>query len=268
MPYVTVDGLRMYYRLLGQGPPLVMIMGLSGDLAWWNPLVRELEEDYQILLFDNRGAGRTDKPEEKYTIPLFAHDTVRLMDALGMSKAHVFGVSLGGMIAQELALGCPDRVDRLVLGCTHAGGEGFITPDLEALQPLTLKRGESPEGVARQNIEILFGPTYRKEHPEVVEAMIEGYLANPPYRKPFVQQFFAALGHNCYDRLPAIRAPTLVLTGDADVLVPPENAEVLRSRIPASRLVCLPGAGHAFFVENPEETARVLKEHLLESGFG
>jgi pimeloyl-ACP methyl ester carboxylesterase len=133
---------------------------------------------------------------------------------------------------------------------------------------LTLKRGESPAEVARQNIEILFGSHYRKEHPEVIEAMIERTLANPPPRKPFIQQFLAALGHDCYDRLPGIHAPTLILFGDADVLIPPENAEVLRSRIPGSRLVRLRGAGHAFFVEDPKETARALKEHLLDTDPG
>jgi pimeloyl-ACP methyl ester carboxylesterase len=268
MPFLSVDGLRMYYRLVGQGPPLVLVMGLSGDLTWWGPLVHELEKTFQILLFDNRGAGRTDKPEEKYTIPMFAYDTVRLMDGLGISRAHVFGISLGGMIAQEIALSCPDRVDRLVLGCTHTGGEGFVAPDLEDLEPLTLKRGGPLEEVARQNIEILFGSKYRREHPEVIEAMIQRYLTNPPPRKPFMQQFFAALAHNGYDRLPRIHAPTLIVTGDADRLIPPENAEVLRARIPGSRLVRLRGAGHAFFVEKPEKTATLLKEHLLGNVFG
>jgi pimeloyl-ACP methyl ester carboxylesterase len=267
MPFCQVDGLRMHYRIVGQGPPLVLIMGLSGDLTWWDLLARELEEDFRLLLFDNRGAGLTDKPEERYTIPLFASDTVGLMAALGVSRAHVFGVSMGGMIAQELVLRYPDRVDRLVLGCTHAGGGGFTMPSAEAVRAMTLTRGKSPEEIARQNMTLLFGPTYRQEHPDLVEAMIHRYVQNPPLRKPFTQQFWAALGHDCYDRLPEIRKLTLILTGDADALIPPENAETLQARIPGSSRVVLRGAGHVFFIEHPAETAKALKKHLLEEGF-
>lgn len=263
MPLCQVGGLHMHYRIVGQGPPLVLIMGLSGDLTWWDLLARELEEDFRLLLFDNRGAGLTDKPEGRYTIPEFASDTVGLMAALGISRAHVFGVSMGGMIAQELVLRYPDRVDRLVLGCTHAGSSGFTMPSEEAVQAMTLTRGKSLEEIARQNMTILFGPACREQKPDLLEAMIQRYVENPPPRKPFTQQFWAALAHDCYDRLPEIRTPTLILTGDADALIPPENGETLRARIPGSRLVCLRGAGHVFFMEQPGETAKALKEHLL-----
>ena len=263
MPTCNVDNLRMHYRIVGQGPPLVLIMGLSGDLTWWEPLARELKDDFQLLLFDNRGAGLTDKPDEKYTIPMFASDTVGLMAALDIGKAHIFGVSMGGMIAQEIALGYPDRVDRLVLGCTHAGGKGFTIPSGEAVQAMTLTRGKSLEEIARQNMTILFGPGFRDENPGFIETQIARYVENPPGRKPFSQQFWAAISHNCHDRLAEIRRPTLILTGDADVLVPPENSETLRAGIPGARLDYLPGAGHVFFIEDPKATAKRVKEHLL-----
>lgn len=263
MPFCSVGDLRMHYRIVGQGPPLVLIMGLSGDLTWWEPLARELEEDFQLLLFDNRGAGLTDKPDERYTIPMFASDTVGLMAGVGIPEAHIFGVSMGGMIAQEISLRYPDRVKSLVLGCTHAGGPDFILPSTEAVQNLTMTRGKSLEEIARQNMKILFGPTFQEENPEFVEALIERYVENPPPRKPFTQQFWAAVGHDCHDRIQEIRRPTLILTGDADALVPPENSETLRARIPGSRLVRLEGAGHVFFLENPKGTAEILKEHLL-----
>jgi pimeloyl-ACP methyl ester carboxylesterase len=255
----------MHYRIIGQGPPLVLIMGLSGDLTWWEPLARELEKDFQLLLFDNRGAGLTDKPEEKYTIPMFASDTVGLMRALDIPKAHVFGVSMGGMIAQEIALNHPDRVDRLVLGCTHGGGKGFTMPSGEAVQALTLTRGKSLEEIARQNMTLLFGPRFMEENPGFIETQIARYVENPPERRSFTQQFWAAIAHNCHDRLGEIRQPTLLLTGDADVLIPPENSRTLHAGIPGSRLVTLPGAGHVFFVEDPKGTAEVLKEHLRDT---
>jgi pimeloyl-ACP methyl ester carboxylesterase len=138
----------------------------------------------------------------------------------------------------------------------------------ETVQALTVTRGKSLEEIARQNMTVLFGPKFQKEQPGDIEAMVERYMENPPPRKPFTQQFFAVLRHDCYDRLPGIDKPTLIVTGDADVLIPPENSEALRSRIPGSRLVQLPDAGHVFFIEDPEETARVLKEYLLGNGSG
>ncbi len=263
MPYCHVNGLRMHYRITGQGPPLVLIMGLAGDLTWWEPLSREMKDDFQLLLFDNRGAGRTGKPEEKYTIPMFAADTVGLMEALDIPRAHVFGVSMGGMIAQEIALRYPERVDRLVLGCTHAGGKGFAMPSAESVQAMTLTRGKSLEEIARQNMTILFGPRFQRENRPFIETMIARYVNEPPSRKPFTQQFWAALGHDCHDRLEKIRQPTLILTGDADALVPSENSETLRALIPGSRLVRLPDAGHVFFIEDPKKTAGIVKEYLL-----
>ncbi len=268
MPFCTAGDIRIHYRIVGEGPPLLLIMGLSGDLSWWEPLVPYLERHFRLILFDNRGAGLTDKPDMKYTISLFAQDTVGLMDALGIGAAHVFGVSMGGMIAQELALRHPGRVEGLVLGCTHAGGKGFVMPSIEAVQNMTLTRGKSREEIARQTISILFGPRFQRESPQTVQAMIRRYVEHPPDRRPFTLQFWAALGHDCHDRLTGIRRPTLILTGDADVLVPPENSSILHDRIPGSRLVILPGAGHAFFIEEPEKTAGLLKEHLLEAPMG
>jgi pimeloyl-ACP methyl ester carboxylesterase len=178
----------------------------------------------------------------------------------------MFGVSMGGMIAQELVLRYPDRVDRLVLGCTHSGGAGFTMPSSEDILAIAPDRGASPHEIARQNITILFGPKFQKENPDLVEAMIQRYMENPPPRRPFALQFMAALGHDCYDRLEGIRQPTLIITGDADVLIPRGNAETLRARIPGSRLIRIPDLGHVFFIEDPKETARILKEHLLGDG--
>jgi pimeloyl-ACP methyl ester carboxylesterase len=147
MPFLKVGDLNMHYHVRGKGPPLVLIMGLSGDLTWWERLAALLDTHFRLVLFDNRGAGLTDKPEEKYSIGLFASDTIGLMDALGVSRAHMFGVSMGGMIAQEVALRYPGRVERLALGCTHSGGQGFIMPSPEAIQKMTLTRpGEVPRG--------------------------------------------------------------------------------------------------------------------------
>ena len=268
MPFCDVDGLRMHYHVAGEGPPLLLIMGLSGDLTWWNALLPELTPRFRVIAFDNRGAGLTDKPEGKYSIPLFATDTVGLLDALEVPRAHVFGVSMGGMIAQELCLRHPERVDRLLLGCTHSGGPGLVMPSADSIQKLTFTRGKSLPEVGRQIMSILFSPAYQEANPGTVQAMIDRYVSAPPPRKAFSQQFWAVVGHDCYDRLPGIRAPTLVLTGEEDVLVPPENPEVLHERIPGARLAYLPGAGHVFFIEVPGETARHVCDHFLGNGGG
>lgn len=265
MPFLKVGDLNMHYHVRGKGPPLVLIMGLSGDLTWWERLAGRLEDRFRLILFDNRGAGLTDKPEQKYSIPLFASDTTGLMDGLGVSRAHVFGVSMGGMIAQEVALRYPGRVERLALGCTHSGGQGMIMPSAEAIQKMTLTRGKSLEEIGRQIISILFSPSFQARDPQCIETMVRRYVSNPPERKAFTSQFWAVLGHNCFDRLQEIRKSTLLLTGDEDVLVPPDNSRVIESRIPGSRLLILPGAGHAFFIEDPDRTAHHLIKHFLDS---
>jgi 3-oxoadipate enol-lactonase len=264
MSFCRVGDLQVHYRIVGEGPPLVLIMGLSGDLTWWEPLVEELQRDFRLVLFDNRWSGRTDMPEGKYSIPMFANDTAGLMACLGIPRAHVFGVSMGGMIAQELVLHSPDRVDRLVLGCTHSGGEGFTMPSAETVQEMALTRGKALEEIARQTMSILFAPKFMEENPDTIEAMVRRFVDNPTPRKPLTQQLWAAMAHNCHERLPRIRKPTLLLTGDQDVLIPPQNSETLRARIPGSRLAYVEDAGHVFFIEAPKQVAELLKEHLLQ----
>ena len=264
MPFCRVGDIRMHYQVVGEGPPLVLIMGLSGDLTWWTPLVAELERDFRLVLFDNRGAGLTEAPEGKYSIPMFANDTAGLMASLGIPRAHVFGVSMGGMIAQELVLLYPECVDRLVLGCTSSGGKGFTMPSADAVQNMTLTRGKSNEEIARQTMSILFAPGFIRDNPETIEAMVRRFVDSPTPRKPFTQQFWAAIAHNCHERLSVIRKPTLILTGDQDVLIPPQNAVTLQERIPGARLGHVEGAGHVFFLEAPKRVAELLKEHLLE----
>jgi len=264
MPFCTASSLRIHYHLHGrQGPPLILITGLSSDLKWWERLIPELEKDFQVITFDNRGAGLTDKPGGKYSIPMFADDTVKLLDTLGIPEAHIFGVSMGGMVAQELALRAPHRIGRLALGCTHCGGKGFFLPPMKVLKEMTTSKRKSSKDNATQTIRMQFSPEFRKNNPDLVQAMIRHHLDHQPPDEASNQQFWAVWGHDCYDRLQDIRAETLILAGEADVLIPRENVDVLLSRIPRSRLVTLPGCGHAFFIEKPETTAQHLKAHFL-----
>jgi len=265
MPFVQAGDLRIHVQVQGRGSPLVLIIGLSGDLTWWERLVPLLEADFRVVTFDNRGAGLTDKPDVKYTIAGMAGDTAALMDALNIPRAHVFGISMGGMIAQELALRHPGRVDRLALGCTHSGGAGLKAPSAEVIRRISETQGKSLAQIAQDVMGVIFSPAFLARDPDYVRSMIERYIEHPPSGKGFTRQFWAVVAHDAFDRLPGLCHPTLILSGDVDILVPPENSRVLHSRIPGSRLACFPNAGHAFFMEEPERTARHLRQHFLGS---
>ncbi len=265
MPFCDISSLRIHYHIYGKGPPLILIIGLSSDLKWWDRLIPELENDFKIITFDNRGAGLTDKPDSSYSIQMFATDTIEFMDKLNLSQAHIFGISMGGMIAQEIALMAPDRVDRLALGCTHSGGKGFFMPLTDTIKQMSLRRKRSPLDIARQTIMLQFSQNFQRNNPEHVQALTRHYLNNQPPPLAASRQFWAAWNHDCYDRLPEISMPTLILAGDADDILPAKNLEALLSRIPNARLAKLPDCGHAFFIEAPKKTAKLLKEHFLST---
>lgn len=159
MPKVRVNDIQMFYEVHGEGFPLIMIMGLTGNTNWWDPRwIQTLSEKFKIIAFDNRGAGRTDISDREYSIKLFADDTAGLMDALGIPRADVLGISMGGMIAQEFVLNYPEKVKKVVLCSTHCGGAKSVQASEEVLGTLTADRsGVSVEEVARMTIP-LFSP--------------------------------------------------------------------------------------------------------------
>jgi pimeloyl-ACP methyl ester carboxylesterase len=252
MPKQKVNGIEMYYEMHGQGDSLVLIMGLRRNVEWWYRQIPTLSKHFEVLVFDNRGAGRTDKPKMDYSIRLFADDTDGLMEALGIRKANILGVSMGGYIAQELALNYPDRVKRLVLACTGPGGERAVLASPERLKKFTANEGLTPEEILRKDMDIYFSDEYLKRNHEKMEGFIK--LSLRYYQPPdaFERQFAACLGHDTVNRLSRIGAPTLILTGDDDPLVPPENSKILNELIPGSKLVFSPGKRHCFFMEEAD----------------
>ncbi len=262
MPTVEANGLRIYYEVHGQGFPLVMIMGLGANLDWWPPrIVERLSRRYRLLLFDNRGAGRTDKPGGRYSIRLMAGDTAALVEAVGIRRAHVLGVSMGGMIAQELALNHPERVERLVLACTTCGGIRSVPPAPRALAWLSA-RNVPPEVFRERQLKLLFPDEFAARHRQEIEEYWRRAGRWPTPADAYRRQLAAILRFNSYGRLPRIQAPTLVMTGDRDILVPPKNSEILASRIPGARLEVFPGGGHGFIAQFPERFCRVVEEFL------
>jgi 3-oxoadipate enol-lactonase len=258
VPKAKVNKINIYYKVHGQGEPLVLIMGLAGIQKAWVFQIRAFKKYYQVITFDSRGTGKTDKPSEPYTVKMMAEDTIGLMDYLKVDKAHILGVSLGGMIAQEMAINHPERVRKLVLASTTAGGGKISDAPLE-LRRVTGLKGDYSEAD-------MSGIDFRRVDLEkVMRAIISLSYNKWLFRMAFVPlskihvksiglsslmaQFEATRTHNTLDRLYLIKAPTLVITGTEDRLVPPHSSEVLASRIPHAKLVKVEGGSHSLFME-------------------
>src|ERR1700688_161234 len=248
MPKVQVGDVNLNYDLYGKREPLLMIMGLGASSATWDPeLVEDLARTFRVITFDNRGTGQSDKPDAPYSIEMFADDAAGLLGKLDGPRAHVFGVSMGGMIAQEFALRHPTHTATLTLGCTTAGGTHSIPPPPESLKILTAPReGVSPEDVIRRGWPLGHTPKYIAENRGKLEAAIPRLLKYPTPPYAFQRQLEATYPLKTYERLPQIKAPTLVVTGAEDVLIPAKNSEIIASQIPGAKLHLIAGVGHAF----------------------
>jgi len=249
MPYAHIRGIRIYFETHGTGFPLLLINGLGSDHQEWLFQVPAFAPHFRVVIFDNRGTGMSDVPPGPYTTPQMADDAAELLDFLGVGRSHVLGVSLGGMIAQEIALRHPDRVDRLVLGCTGPGGSLTVYPSSEAMAAFTGAGGDDPEADLRRMIPFLYSESYIAERPPEIEEFVRRRIGDRTPREGFLAQMGAVMAHDASGRLGGIRARTLVITGDADRLIPPENSLRLAERIPGALRVSLPGAPHRLFAE-------------------
>ncbi len=259
MSTVTVDGVRLFYEETGapDAPPLVLIMGWGGDHTAWALQAPAFAAEHRVIALDNRGAGQSAVPEGPYTIPGMAADVVGLMDALGIARAHVCGASMGGMIAQELALRHPPRVRTLQLHCTAAAIDAYGRFLIDTL--LAVKaRGDREENVRAIMPWILCRKTMA-ERPDFVRFWIDRALSYPyPIGlEGLSRQADAIRGHDTVARLGDIRMPTLITTGIEDILVPPPSSRDLHARIPGSELVTLEDAGHLHFIEQAERFTEV-----------
>ncbi len=265
MAKVKVNDIELYYETHGDGYPLVMIMGLSGNSDWWDKsFVSEISKRFKIILFDNRGAGRSDKPDIEYSIKMLADDAVGLMKALNIEKAYVLGFSMGGMIAQELVLNYPDYVDKLILCSSNCGGRRAVPPPPEVLQLLYMNtKGMSREEIIDKTlIPLLFSEDFKKNQPSTVEAMRRVILTNPIPKHSYLRQIKAVNLHNAGKRLEAVKCPTLVMQGTKDILAVPKNAEVFAKLIPHAKVEYIDNGAHLFFSEFPESAAKVVLEFL------
>jgi len=263
MPVAKVGEINMEYYVEGSGPPLLMIMGFSGQASSWSERFLELlRPHFQIVRFSNRGTGLTDKPQVEYSIQMMAEDAAGLLRELGIGKAHVLGISMGGMIAQELALNHPGRVQGLVLGCTMPGSSRSVQPSQEVMALIMPVQGLSLEEQFRKAWPAIMTPEFVQGERNFLEDMLRIGLQNATPVDTIMRQAVSIQGFDTYDRLPQIQAPTLIIHGDKDQLIPPQNADILRERIRSSTLRMLPGAAHMFFWEKPAESAEVIVEFL------
>ncbi len=240
-----VDGLNMYYEVHGEGKPLLLISGLGNDLNGWALQIPEFAKKYRVIAFDNRGSGRTDAPDLRYSIQMMAEDTIGLMDALGIEKAHVLGVSMGGYIAEELAIGYPRRVGSLILMTTSVGPYMLKISVLQNWARQAL-RDMSPMTFFQIMLPFMFNDR-SFETPGVLEmavGTIAGHSSTPPHI--LARQMTACVEHDARDRIGQIAAPTLVLAGKGDPFIPFSLSEELAASIPNARLRVLDGGGHGF----------------------
>ena len=252
MERARVNGVELAYELRGAGTPIVMIHGAQGDQTMYAGLAAALAPSYQVLTFDQRGSGLSEKPDMPYSIAMLADDTAALMDHLKISSAHIIGVSMGGMIAQEFALRHPQKVRALVLGCTTPGGPKSVRLGGDALTNAYSPKPMTAEERGKALAEAAFTKGYLAKHPEVVASMIESRRNRPIDSAAFPHRMKAAMEHDTFDRLGEIRCPTLVITGKDDALISWENSRLLAQHIKGAEELILEPAGHCFWLEQPE----------------
>lgn len=263
MPIVKVNDVELYYELHGEGVPLLLITGWGLSAENWDPkLIKDLSEYYKVISIDNRGVGQSSKPDIEYSIKMMADDVKGLMDAIDEEKAHVLGFSMGGMIALDLALYYPETVKSLILCGAFCGGPSTkLTQDVWNMMKLFASGQpiEMPiEDLMKQFFSLVFTPKFLQENMEGLMTMFKA----PPPMYVFQRQAQAIAAYNASERLNGVTAPTLVLTGEADVMVLPENSKVLADGIPNAQLKMFKETGHMFLWETKDQAAQVLLDFL------
>ncbi|HLB26582.1 MAG TPA: alpha/beta fold hydrolase [Dehalococcoidia bacterium] len=275
MTTAKINDIEMYYEVHGptvlpedQADSLLLIMGLGANTTSWEMQIPAFSREYRTVAFDNRGSGRSDKPQSPYTIPQMADDAAALLDHLGISSAHVFGMSMGGMVAQEMALRHPQRVRTLVLGGTMAGGPNAVMAGPQLIQQWASTALLPLEQAIENGLRFLYSEEFiARNHERLVRRALDLAYLQPPL-DALQRQVMAVLQFNTFQRLADVTAPTLVISGTADQIVPPENSRILAERIPGAQLIELEGAGHGFLAEKAEETNSTVLAFLRRQGGG
>jgi pimeloyl-ACP methyl ester carboxylesterase len=262
VPKLPVAGTELYYERRGAGEPLLLIQGLGGPSAHWGePFLSELERDFELVVYDQRGAGRSAAFDGDLTTAGLAADALALLDALGLEHVHVLGISMGGMVAQELALAQPARVRSLTLGGTSCGGTQSRPTDQEVIRALTAAvLSRDYDRLLRTGFEHVVSSAFAAD-PANYAAFAEAARQHPADIPLLMSQQAAVVAHDTYGRLRGLQVPTLVVHGTEDRMLAPVNGDLVASLVPGARLELLDGAGHLFFWEQPQRSAQLVREH-------
>jgi len=262
------DGTELTVYAVGQGPPLLLIPGLGTDhhAFVWN--IAEFSQHFECLVLDQRGIGLSEATPGPYTMTLLADDAASVLRYLAPQGAFVFGVSMGGMVAQHLAIRHPRLVSKLVLGCTGPGGRLAVRADPQVTHRLLGADAKDPASAYRIACSVLYQPDWSATHPEVIDDAISWRGSHPVRPGVFQAHWQAIRHHDSGPLLGQIEVSTTILQGGEDVVMLPGNAEALQSGIKNSRLFLLQGRGHMFFQEDPPLTLRLLEQVLLSQGAG
>ena|SRR5208337_427756 len=260
------DGVRIRYEIRGAGAPLALVMGFGGSMrAFGEPFIQLIAREFKTIVIDNRGTGESDKPSGPWTVVDMAADLASVLDHVGVERAHVFGISMGGMIAQEFAVSRPECVSRLVLASTTAGRSRGVSGSPAAVAKLVPPPGLTPAEAIRRAHEASCSKEF-VESPHgrtFVDAMVEELLKYPltPMRT-LIAQGGAVAQFDAFDRLDRLTAPTLLIHGDRDEILPHRNSEILHERIRGSELHLIAGVGHMIVWEAPEEVAETVIDFM------
>ena len=269
MPIASVGDIELSYERApemdgaqqGAREPLLLIMGMSGTMLHWDRFLGELQRDFDTIAYDHRGVGASSRLEGRVTIAQLAQDALGLLDALGIQRAHVLGISMGGMIAQELVLAAPERVRTLTLGCSYCGGPGSALAGEDVSRLLTDAMTSGDRARAhRAGWEVNIGPGL-VEDPDAYERFVGIAQQYAVAVNVVMVQAAAVMGHDTQERLPSVATPTLVIHGTEDRMLPVQNGKMVASLIPGSQLELFDGVGHLFFWERPELSAELVREH-------
>ena len=266
MAKAKVGDINMYYEMHGEGEPFVIINGHGGSVEFLYRTIPVYSGEYQLILFDNRGAGRSDTPDTPYTTKMMADDLAGLLDTIGIDSIHLMGISMGGMIAQQFALLYAERTRSLILGCTYCQGpDGNLTSE-EVAQAKKQMSGLPVDEMMKETIRMCVSPKFIQDNPNLIEELLKQMSIQPVTPHGPVRQMQAILTHDTYGRLPEIEAPTLVVHGEVDRVVPVENARIIASRIPGAEMVTFANTEHIFLEAQDEfnsVTLDLLRKHRI-----
>jgi pimeloyl-ACP methyl ester carboxylesterase len=266
MPFAMNGSVKLHWESFGEGPAVLLVAGQGMTVDGWWATIPVLARSFRVIAFDNRDTGRSSRLRWPYSVAQMADDAVAVLDAAGEQRAHVYGISLGSLVAQEVALRHPERVEALVLGASSAGGFAAYKPSLSSLAQTFLVRvgAMGPEEAEWAAVPYTYAEKTRRFHLDRIGADIAHRVSSPADPIAYLHQAAAVAAHDAYERLNRMAAPTLVVHGEQDVFVPPANALVLAERIPAAQLRLWPDAGHMYTIDEPradQEVAGFLRHH-------